>query len=85
AGFQWFFFIFCNTVVVPPTLQSAFQLPASALITLTQYGFITTGLACLAQALLGHRRAIMEGPTGLWWSTILTVTVGEAARGTPFD
>ena len=84
AGFQWFFFIFCNTVVVPPTLQSAFQLPASALITLTQYGFITTGLACLAQALLGHRRAIMEGPTGLWWSTILTVTVGEAARGTPF-
>ena len=83
AGFQWFFFIFCNTVVVPPTLQSAFQLPASALITLTQYGFITTGLACLAQALLGHRRAIMEGPTGLWWSTILTVTVGEAARGTP--
>ena len=52
AGFQWFFFIFCNTVVVPPTLQSAFQLPASALITLTQYGFITTGLACLAQALL---------------------------------
>ncbi|MBZ7672883.1 uracil/xanthine transporter [Klebsiella grimontii] len=85
AGFQWFFFIFCNTVVVPPTLQSAFQLPASALITLTQYGFITTGLACLAQALLGHRRAIMEGPTGLWWSTILTVAVGEAARGTPFD
>ena len=44
AGFQWFFFIFCNTVVVPPTLQSAFQLPASALITLTQYGFITTGI-----------------------------------------
>lgn len=42
-------------------------------------------VACLAQALLGHRRAIMEGPTGLWWSTILTVTVGEAARGTPFD
>lgn len=85
AGFQWFFFIFCNTVVVPPTLQSAFQLPASALITLTQYGFLSTGLACLAQALCGHRRAIMEGPTGLWWSTILTVTVGEAARGTGID
>lgn len=85
AGFQWFFFIFCNTVVVPPTLQSAFQLPASSLITLTQYGFITTGLACLAQTILGHQRAIMEGPAGLWWSTILTVTIGEAARGTSFD
>ncbi len=28
AGFQWFFFIFCNTVVVPPTLQSAFSAPS---------------------------------------------------------
>lgn len=27
----------------------------------------------------------MEGPTGLWWSTILTVAVGEAPRGTAFD
>ncbi|WP_224774913.1 solute carrier family 23 protein, partial [Citrobacter freundii] len=27
SGFQWFFFIFCNTVVVPPTLVSAFHLP----------------------------------------------------------
>jgi hypothetical protein len=52
-----------NPVVINPYWVSvinalaAFQLPASALITLTQYGFITTGLACLAQALLGHRRA----------------------------
>ncbi|WP_194206084.1 uracil/xanthine transporter [Superficieibacter sp. 1612_C1] len=83
SGFQWFFFIFCNTVVVPPTLVSAFQLPAAALFTLTQYAFMTTGIACLAQAFFGHRRAIMEGPTGLWWGTILTVTLAEAARGTP--
>ncbi|MGE9244389.1 hypothetical protein, partial [Escherichia coli] len=27
SGFQWFFFILCNTVVVPPTLLSAVQLP----------------------------------------------------------
>nr|WP_318382598.1 uracil/xanthine transporter [uncultured Enterobacter sp.] len=85
SGFQWFFFIFCNTVVVPPTLVSAFQLPASALLTLTQYAFISTGVACLAQAIFGHRRAILEGPTGLWWGTILTVTVAEAARGTPIN
>ena len=42
SGFQWFFFIFCNTVVVPPTLLSAFQLPQSSLLTLTQYAFLST-------------------------------------------
>lgn len=85
SGFQWFFFIFCNTVVVPPTLQSAFQLPDAALFTLIQFAFLSTALACLAQAFLGHQRAIMEGPTGLWWGTILTVTLAETARGTPVD
>lgn len=84
SGFQWFFFIFCNTVVVPPTLLSAFHLPADNLLMLTQYAFLTTALACLVQAFCGHRRAIMEGPTGLWWGAILTITLGEASRGTPF-
>ncbi|EJS5078879.1 purine/pyrimidine permease [Salmonella enterica] len=75
SGFQWFFFIFCNTVVVPPTLLSAFHLPADNLLMLTQYAFLTTALACLVQAFCGHRRAIMEGPTGLWWGAILTFAV----------
>ncbi|TGC19146.1 uracil/xanthine transporter [Escherichia sp. E4385] len=85
SGFQWFFFIFCNTVVVPPTLLSAFQLPQSCLLTLTQYAFLATALACIAQAFFGHRRAIMEGPGGLWWGTILTITLGESSRGTPLN
>ncbi len=79
------FLYFCNTVVVPPTLLSAFQLPQSSLLTLTQYAFLATALACFAQAFCGHRRAIMEGPGGLWWGTILTITLGEASRGTPIN
>ncbi|WP_145551439.1 uracil/xanthine transporter [Yersinia intermedia] len=82
SGFQWFFFIFCNTVVVPPTLQSAFNLSPEKTFCITQYTFIVTAIACLSQALWGHRRAIMEGPTGLWWITILTLTLGESANGT---
>lgn len=85
SGFQWFFFIFCNTVVVPPTLVSAFHLPENSLLMLTQYAFLTTAVACLLQVLFGHRRAIMEGPTGLWWGTILTITLAEASRGTPLN
>ncbi len=52
---------------------------------LTQYAFLTTALACSVQAFCGHRRAIMEGPTGLWWGAILTITLGEASRGTPLN
>ncbi|HEB4876037.1 TPA: uracil/xanthine transporter [Kluyvera ascorbata F0526] len=85
SGFQWFFFIFCNTVVVPPTLVSAFHLPDSSLLMLTQYAFLSTAVACLLQVFFGHRRAIMEGPTGLWWGTILTITLAEASRGTPLN
>ncbi len=37
SGFQWYFFIFCNTVLIPPTLQSAFHLSDAATLTITQY------------------------------------------------
>lgn len=82
SGFQWFFFIFCNTVVIPPTLQSAFHLSDQTTFTITQYSFLLTALACLLQAFLGHKRSVMEGPTGLWWATILTVTLSESMQGT---
>ncbi|MEX6175708.1 solute carrier family 23 protein [Providencia hangzhouensis] len=64
SGFQWFFFIFCNTVVIPPTLQSAFHLSPQTTFVITQYAFLLTALACLLQAFLGHKRSVMEGPTG---------------------
>ncbi len=80
-----FLYFFATLLWFPPTLLSAFQLPQSSLLTLTQYAFLATALACFAQAFCGHRRAIMEGPGGLWWGTILTITLGEASRGTPIN
>lgn len=85
SGLQWFFFIFCNTVVIPPTLQSAFQLSSDATLVITQYSFIATSLACLIQAIMGHKRSIMEGSAGLWWGTILSVTFTESTQGTPLE
>ncbi|HCT3284940.1 TPA: uracil/xanthine transporter [Morganella morganii] len=82
SGFQWYFFIFCNTVLIPPTLQSAFHLSDAATLTITQYSFIATALGSLVQVFTGHQRAIMEGPTGLWWATILGIAVAEASFGT---
>ncbi len=85
SGLQWFFFIFCNTVVIPPTLQSAFHLSDATTLTITQYAFLATSVACLIQAIAGHKRSIMEGPAGLWWGTILSVTFAESAQGTPLE
>lgn len=85
SGLQWFFFIFCNTAVIPPTLQSAFHLSNATTHTITQYAFLATSLACLIQAIFGHKRSIMEGPAGLWWGTILSVAFAESAQGTPLE
>lgn len=81
AGLQWLFFIFTNIVVIPITVGAAFQLPAEKIVALLQLSFIITGLACVVQAVFGHRRALMEGQSGLWWGVFLTLVNMSAAQG----
>lgn len=83
SGLQWLFFIFTNTVVIPITVGAAFELSQGEIAGLLQLSFIVTGIACMVQALLGHKRAIMEGQSGLWWGVILTLTSTAAAQGMP--
>nr|WP_077247725.1 uracil/xanthine transporter [Bacillus sp. FJAT-27225] len=83
SGLQWLFFIFTNIVVIPITIGAAFELEPSKIVNLLQLSFIVTGLACIVQALLGHKRAIMEGQSGLWWGIILTLCASAAAQGIP--
>lgn len=83
SGLQWFFFIFCNTVVIAPTLKSVFHLSFEQTYLIAQYSFLGAAAACVAQVCFGHKRAIMEGPGGLWWATILSVTYSESSQGTP--
>ncbi|MFC7392972.1 uracil/xanthine transporter [Scopulibacillus cellulosilyticus] len=81
SGLQWLFFIFANTVVIPITIGAAFHLSQGKIIFLLQFSFITVGIACMLQAVIGHRRAIMEGQSGLWWGVILTLCSTAAAQG----
>jgi len=81
SGIQWLFFIFANIVIIPLTVGQAFHLNHEKIGSLLQLSFIVTGLACLAQAFLGHKRAIMEGQSGLWWGIILTLVVTTSASG----
>ncbi|MEI3604212.1 uracil/xanthine transporter [Pseudogracilibacillus sp. SE30717A] len=85
AGVQWFFFIFANIVIIPITVGEAFGLAQHEIVPLLQLSFIVTGLACLAQAIIGHRRPILEGQSGLWWGIFLTLVVTTSAQGMPLE
>lgn len=73
AGFQWLFFIFANTVVIPISIGGAFQLEQIEIVSAIQRSFIFTGFACLLQGAIGHRWSLMEGQSGLWWGVILSL------------
>lgn len=73
AGFQWLFFMFANTVVIPISVGGAFGLEQVEIVSAIQRSFIVTGIACLLQGFWGHRLALMEGQSGLWWGVILSL------------
>ncbi|WP_018883294.1 uracil/xanthine transporter [Paenibacillus massiliensis] len=81
AGLQWLFFLFTNTVVIPITVGAAFGLPQEKIQFLIQCSFVLTGLACVIQAGLGHKRAVMEGQSGLWWGVILSLSAAAPSLG----
>ncbi|XJZ28821.1 uracil/xanthine transporter [Bacillota bacterium Lsc_1132] len=81
AGFQWLFFMFANTVVIPLTIGDAFHLSAVEIAGALQRSFIFTGTACILQAFFGHKYPIMEGQSGLWWGTILSLSASAASAG----
>lgn len=85
AGLQWLFFIFTNIVVIPITVGAAYDLPADKVITILNLSFIVTGIACMVQALIGHKRALLEGQSGLWWGVILMLISTASAQGMPIE
>ncbi|MGM8211340.1 uracil/xanthine transporter [Virgibacillus sp. W0430] len=85
AGVQWLFFIFANIVIIPITVGEAYQLKQETIVSLLQLSFMVTGLACLFQAFVGHKRPIVEGQSGLWWGVILTLVITTSAQGMPLE
>ncbi|HEX7057367.1 MAG TPA: uracil/xanthine transporter [Bacilli bacterium] len=73
ASLQWLSFLFANTVVIPLSVGEAYQLSPIEISGSMARSFVFTGLACLMQALFGHRLPLMEGQTGLWWGVILSI------------
>ncbi|WP_255452139.1 uracil/xanthine transporter [Sporosarcina sp. ANT_H38] len=84
SSFQWLFFIFANTLVVPISVGAAFQLPTEIIEMTIRYSFIFTGLACILQAWIGHRFPLMEGHSGLMWGLLLNMGISASALGMDF-
>ncbi|MGP4105889.1 uracil/xanthine transporter [Virgibacillus sp. L01] len=85
GGLQWLMYIFVNTVVVPITIGAAFDLSQAQIVSTMQFSFILGGVACLLQVIIGHRRPIMDGPSGLWWGVIISLSSVSAAQGIPIS
>lgn len=81
AGLQWLFFMFANIVVIPISVGQAFHLSPAATTASLERAFILTGIACILQALVGHRYPFMEGSSGLWWGVILSLAASAAGLG----
>lgn len=81
ASLQWLFFIFANTVVVPVSIGTAFELPAQDVAGLLRSSLIFTGLACVLQGWVGHRFPLMEGHSGVIWGLMLNLGLSAHAMG----
>jgi xanthine/uracil permease len=81
AGVQWLGFMFANTVVIPLSVGTAYHMTPLQISGDMARSFILTGIACLIQALFGHRLPLMEGQSGLWWGVILSLASIGIASG----
>ncbi|MGO4498869.1 uracil/xanthine transporter [Paenibacillus sp. 2RAB27] len=81
AGVQWFFFLFANTIVVPLSVSTAFGFSPELTASVVKVTFVVTGIASMLQAAFGHRYALMEGPSGLWWGLILSLAAAAPSMG----
>lgn len=67
SGIQWMAFMIAGSIVAPIAIADLFDLSGVETTGLVQRTMFVLGVACLLQALFGHRLPINEGPAGLWW------------------
>lgn len=81
ASLQWLLFIFANTIVVPLSVGSAFDLSDLDIAGIVRSSLIFTGIACMLQGWIGHRYPLMEGHSGVMWGLMLTLSVSASSMG----
>lgn len=85
ASLQWFFFIFANTVVVPVSIGTAFDLSPDVIASMLRSSLAFTGIACVLQGYFGHRYPLMEGHSGVMWGLVLNLCLSASAMGMSYS
>ncbi|GKV57452.1 purine permease [Sporosarcina sp. NCCP-2222] len=67
GGLQWAVFLIASSIAAPIAIGHVFGMDAAETALFIQRTMFVLGLACIVQAVVGHRMPINEGPAGLWW------------------
>lgn len=86
GGIQWAVFLMASSIAAPIAIAHVFGMDSGDTALFLQRTIFVLGVACLLQALLGHKLPINEGPAGLWWG-IFVVYAGMVGvfYSTPHD
>ncbi|VDG97123.1 Putative purine permease ybbY [Lysinibacillus sphaericus] len=67
GGIQWAVFLMASSIAAPIAIAHVFGMDSGDTALFLQRTIFVLGVACLLQALIGHKLPINEGPAGLWW------------------
>ncbi len=76
-------FFVANSAVIPVIVGQTYGLSYPEIVQFIQRSFLVYGLASFAQAFLGHKFPIFEGPAGLWYTVILSLATSSTALHIP--
>lgn len=85
SSVQWLFFIFANTVMIPISVGTVFQLPSETIAMMLRASLVFTGIASIFQGWTGHRYPLMEGHSGLLWGVILNLGLSASSLGMSYS
>ena len=71
GGVQWAVFLLASSIAAPIAIANVFGMDSGDTALFLQRTIFVLGIACIIQALIGHRMPINEGPAGLWWGVFI--------------
>lgn len=71
GGIQWAVFLLASSIAAPIAIANVFGMDSGDTALFVQRTIFVLGVACLVQALIGHKMPINEGPAGLWWGIFI--------------
>ncbi|WP_438318153.1 purine/pyrimidine permease [Sporosarcina sp. FA9] len=71
GGVQWAIFLIASSIAAPIAIAHVFEMDTGDTTLFIQRTIFVLGVACIVQALFGHRLPINEGPAGLWWGVFV--------------